>query len=70
VKVSGAYEIWNRTFYLLAGADDLWNYNRRGEAGAGGGFDWFVGAQLRFNDEDLKSLLLVGGGAAAGSASK
>jgi phospholipid/cholesterol/gamma-HCH transport system substrate-binding protein len=70
VKVSLGYEVWNRTLYLIGGADDLLNYNRRGEAGAGGGFDWFLGAQLRFNDEDLKSLLFVGGGAAAGSASK
>jgi phospholipid/cholesterol/gamma-HCH transport system substrate-binding protein len=70
VKTSLGYEIWNRTLYLVAGADDLLNYNHRGEAGAGGGFDWFVGGMLRFNDEDLKSLLLFGGGAAAGAATK
>ena len=69
MKVAGAWEIWNRTLYVVGGADDLFNYHR-GEAGTNGGFDWFVGGQLRFNDEDLKSLLLVGGGAAAGSASK
>jgi phospholipid/cholesterol/gamma-HCH transport system substrate-binding protein len=69
VKVALAGEVWNRTFYLVAGADDLLNYHR-GEAGTGGGFDYFVGGMLRFNDEDLKSLLLVGGGAAAGAASK
>jgi phospholipid/cholesterol/gamma-HCH transport system substrate-binding protein len=69
VKVAGAWEIWNKTFYVIGGADELLNYHR-GEAGTGGGFDWFVGGQLRFNDEDLKSLLLVGGGAAAGAASK
>jgi hypothetical protein len=70
VKVSLGYEVWNRMLYVLGGADDLLNYNHRAEAGAPGGFDWFLGAQLRFNDEDLKSLLLVGGGAAAGAASK
>ncbi len=70
VKVSLGYEVWNRTLYVVGGADDLLNYNVRGEAGAGGGFDWFLGLGLRFNDEDLKSLLLVGGGAAAGAASK
>jgi phospholipid/cholesterol/gamma-HCH transport system substrate-binding protein len=70
VKVSLGYEIWNRTLYVVGGADDLLNYGIRGEAGTPGGFDWFLGAQLRFNDEDLKSLLLVGGGAAAGAASK
>jgi len=69
VKVAVAGEVWNKTLFLVAGADDLLNYHR-GEAGTGGGFDWFVGGQLRFNDEDLKSLLLVGGGAAAGAASK
>src|SRR3569623_1326200 len=31
-----------------------------------GGFDFFLGGQLVFNDEDLKSLLLFGGCAAAG----
>jgi phospholipid/cholesterol/gamma-HCH transport system substrate-binding protein len=69
VKTTVAWEVWNKTAFLIAGADDLLNY-KRGEAGTGGGFDWFLGAQLRFNDEDLKSLLLVGGGAAAGAASK
>ena len=69
VKTTVAGEVWNKTLFLVAGADDLLNY-KRGEAGTGGGFDWFLGLQLRFNDEDLKSLLLVGGGAAAGSASK
>ena len=70
VKVSVGYEVWNRMLYVIGGADDLANYNHRAESGAPGGFDWFLGAQLRFNDEDLKSLLLVGGGAAAGAASK
>jgi hypothetical protein len=53
----------------VAGVDDLINFTRA-RAGAGGGIDWFLGAQLSFNDEDLKSLLLFGGGAAAGAASK
>jgi len=70
VKASVGYEVWNRMLYVIGGADDMLNYNHRAESGAPGGFDWFLGAQLRFNDEDLKSLLLVGGGAAAGAASK
>jgi hypothetical protein len=41
--------------------------NRRASDQSGGGLDWFLGAQLVFNDEDLKSLLLFGGGAAAGA---
>jgi phospholipid/cholesterol/gamma-HCH transport system substrate-binding protein len=72
VKVSVAYapDLLNRMLAIVGGADDLLNYGVRGRAGTPGGFDWFLGAQLRFNDEDLKSLLLVGGGAAAGAASK
>jgi phospholipid/cholesterol/gamma-HCH transport system substrate-binding protein len=59
--------IWKRNLFLTLGADDVIN-TRRARAGAGGGLDWFAGIQLVFNDEDLKSLLLVGGGAAAGAA--
>jgi phospholipid/cholesterol/gamma-HCH transport system substrate-binding protein len=70
VKVGAAWELWNRTLYLVAGADDILDYNHRAAAGVNGGYDLFFGGMLRFNDEDLKSLLLVGGGAAAGSASK
>jgi phospholipid/cholesterol/gamma-HCH transport system substrate-binding protein len=70
VKAGVSWEIWNRTLFLVAGADDLLDINKRSAGGANGGFDYFVGGMLRFNDEDLKSLLLVGGGAAAGSASK
>jgi phospholipid/cholesterol/gamma-HCH transport system substrate-binding protein len=69
VKTSLAWDVWNKTLYVVGGADDLLNYTRA-KAGAGGGFDYFLGAQLTFNDQDLKSLLLFGGGAAAGSASK
>ncbi|HVU49394.1 MAG TPA: MlaD family protein [Polyangia bacterium] len=59
--------IWKHNLFLTLGADDVIN-TRRARAGAGGGLDWFAGVQLVFNDEDLKSLLLVGGGAAAGAA--
>jgi phospholipid/cholesterol/gamma-HCH transport system substrate-binding protein len=69
VKGLLAFAIWQRNLYVVGGADDLANYVRA-PAGAGGGFDWFLGMQLVFNDEDLKSLLLFGGGAAAGAASK
>jgi phospholipid/cholesterol/gamma-HCH transport system substrate-binding protein len=61
--------IWKRNVFLTLGADDIIN-TRRARAGAGGGLDWFFGAQLVFNDEDLKSLLLVGGGAAAGAGNR
>jgi phospholipid/cholesterol/gamma-HCH transport system substrate-binding protein len=69
VKPALVGAIWKRNLFLTLGADDVIN-TRRARAGAGGGLDWFAGVQLVFNDEDLKSLLLVGGGAAAGAASK
>jgi phospholipid/cholesterol/gamma-HCH transport system substrate-binding protein len=67
VKPALVGAIWKRNLFLVLGADDVLNFTRA-RAGAGGGLDWFTGAQLVFNDEDLKSLLLFGGGAAAGSA--
>jgi len=40
--------------YIVGGVDDF--LNRRAKFGTAGGFDWFLGGQLVFNDEDLKSL--------------
>ena len=51
-----------RHLYLLAGIDDAINDRPPGGQGSFGR-DYFVGAQLLFNDEDLKSLLAVGGSA-------
>jgi phospholipid/cholesterol/gamma-HCH transport system substrate-binding protein len=65
-KVLAAWEFF-RYMYVVGGVDDLFNEDSR--KGTGGGRDYFVGAQLRFNDEDLKSLLLFGGSAIAGAAS-
>ena len=61
--------VYKRYLSLVVGVDDVFNYVRK-QGAAGGFFDWFMGAQLTFNDEDLKSLLLVGGGSAVSSASK
>ena len=61
--------IYKRMLFLVGGVDDVFNYVRT-QGSAGGFFDWFLGAQLVFNDEDLKSLLLFGGGSMASSASK
>jgi len=69
IKTTLLYAIWQRNLMLVAGADDMANYSRA-RAGAGALFDGFAGLQLTFNDEDLRSLLLFGGGAAAGAASK
>jgi phospholipid/cholesterol/gamma-HCH transport system substrate-binding protein len=59
--------VWGHSLYVVAGLDDLINIhpNRIGA----GGLDWFLGANLVFNDEDLKALLLFGGGFLAGAAS-
>jgi len=67
VKPTLLAAIWKRNLYLVGGADDVIN-TTRATAGAGGGIDWFLGGQLVFNDEDLKSLLLFGGSAASGAA--
>jgi phospholipid/cholesterol/gamma-HCH transport system substrate-binding protein len=68
IKATLAYAIWQRNLFMIAGADDMANYVRA--PGGGALFDYFAGLQLTFNDEDLRSLLLFGGGAAAGAASK
>lgn len=64
-----ALALYKRMFYVVGGVDDVFNYVRT-QGAAGGTFDWFIGAQLVFNDEDLKTLLISGGGSAASSASK
>jgi phospholipid/cholesterol/gamma-HCH transport system substrate-binding protein len=46
-RVSLGYEFVNRV-WMLGGVDDILSSSRR---------DYFVGMQLRFNDEDLKSIL-------------
>jgi phospholipid/cholesterol/gamma-HCH transport system substrate-binding protein len=69
IKTTLSYAIWQRNLFLIAGADDMANY-QRARAGAGSLFEWFAGLQLTFNDEDLRSLLLFGGGAALGASSK
>jgi phospholipid/cholesterol/gamma-HCH transport system substrate-binding protein len=65
----GFLAIYKKYLYLVGGVDDVLNYTRT-QGTAGGFFDWFMGLQLVFNDEDLKTLLLFGGGAAASGASK
>lgn len=60
--------VYKNLVYLTGGVDDVLNYTPR--SGAGGFFDWFFGLQLIFNDEDLKSMLLFGGGGMASGAGK
>jgi phospholipid/cholesterol/gamma-HCH transport system substrate-binding protein len=60
LKLSASWMFYPR-LYLVAGTDDV--LNARARTGAGGGRDYFVGAMLMFNDQDLKSLLLFAGSA-------
>lgn len=66
VKSLFAYEFFKH-MYIVGGVDDI--LNERAQLGAGGGRDYFAGGQLRFNDEDLRGMLFVGG-AAVGAAAK
>jgi phospholipid/cholesterol/gamma-HCH transport system substrate-binding protein len=52
-RVALAYE-FIRKLWLLGGVDDILNNERR---------DYFVGLQLRFTDQDLKTILPFAGGA-------
>jgi phospholipid/cholesterol/gamma-HCH transport system substrate-binding protein len=52
LRIALAYE-FIRKLWLLAGVDDILNGDRR---------DYFVGLQLRFTDQDLKTILPFGGG--------
>ncbi|MCD6500273.1 MAG: MCE family protein [Deltaproteobacteria bacterium] len=53
---------------FVAGVDDV--LNGTGGFGGGVGRDYFVGAQVTFNDQDLKTLLLFGGSAVGAAASQ
>ena len=57
-RVSVSYE-FIKHLWLLGGADRIFDPNYH---------DYFLGLQLRFTDDDLKTLLPFGGGAAAGAA--
>lgn len=61
VQARAALAVYKKYFYVVGGADDLANYTRA-TGGGGSLFDWFMGGSLVFNDQDLKSLLLFGGG--------
>lgn len=55
LRTNIAFQIISR-LWILGGVDDYLNSSR----------DFYLGAALRFNDEDLKSILAVGGGAISG----
>jgi phospholipid/cholesterol/gamma-HCH transport system substrate-binding protein len=61
LKVLAAFEFF-RHLWLVGGVDDI--FNSSGPAGGGStGRDYFFGVQLTFTDDDLKSLLAIGGAA-------
>jgi phospholipid/cholesterol/gamma-HCH transport system substrate-binding protein len=79
VKLTAAYELF-RHLYILGGVDEMLNTPVEFTPVKGGsevpiqfdtfryGRDYFAGAMLRFNDEDLAALLTVGGSAISGVA--
>ena len=56
-RVALGYE-FIRKLWLLGGVDDILNSDRR---------DYFIGLQLRFTDDDLKTILPFAGGAVSGA---
>lgn len=78
IKLAMAYEMFKH-FYVLGGVDELLNKPETLTIIKGTsqvpiqfdtftyGRDYFLGAMLRFNDEDLAALLTVGGSAIAGA---
>jgi len=80
VKIALAYRFF-RYLYVYGGVDDVLNPHEErqivGDSVTGGerdvwsfGLDFFAGAALRFTDQDLTSLLFIGGAAIAGAAKK
>ena len=66
LKVLAALEFF-RHIWIVGGVDDIIN-DRGSQAGALTGRDYFFGAQLTFNDDDLRALLTIGGAALIGAA--
>lgn len=69
VQGRAAVAVYKRYLYIVGGADDLANYTRS-PGGGGSFFDWFLGGSLVFNDEDLKSILIFGGGGVSSASSR
>ena len=67
-KVLAALEFFKH-IWIVGGVDDVFNGRGPG-AGVSTGRDYFFGAQLTFNDDDIRALLTIGGAALLGSAGK
>jgi phospholipid/cholesterol/gamma-HCH transport system substrate-binding protein len=67
-KILAALEFYKH-IWIVGGVDDVFNGRGPG-AGVSTGRDYFFGAQLTFNDDDIRALLTIGGAALLGSAGK
>lgn len=67
-KIMAALEFY-RHIWIVGGVDDILNGRGPG-AGVTTGRDYFFGAQLTFNDDDIRALLTIGGAALLGATSK
>jgi phospholipid/cholesterol/gamma-HCH transport system substrate-binding protein len=66
LKLAAAMQFF-RYLYVIGGFDDA--LNARNTQGRGGsGREYFLGAMLRFDDEDLRYMLMASGGAVSGAA--
>jgi phospholipid/cholesterol/gamma-HCH transport system substrate-binding protein len=68
LKVLAALEFYKH-IWVVGGIDDAFN-DRGPGAGGATGRDYFLGAQLTFNDDDIRALLTIGGAALLGSAGR
>lgn len=68
LKVMAALEFFKH-LWVVGGVDDILNANGP-PSGNITGRDYFFGAQLTFNDDDIRALLTIGGAALLGSGSK
>ena len=66
LKVLAALEFY-RHIWIVGGIDDAFNSRGPGAGGATGR-DYFLGAQLTFNDDDIRALFAIGGAAILGAA--
>ena len=67
-KILAALEFYKH-IWIVGGVDDVFNGRGPG-AGVSTGRDYFFGAQLTFNDDDIRALLTIGGAAILGSAGR
>lgn len=67
LRIMGTLQFY-KNMYVMGGVDDVINGREPPDGTSTVGRDYYVGAQLLFNDEDLKALLAVGGSAISAAA--